>query len=381
MAVPEEKLFVSKVPLLDLKAQNEPLREKLNAAINSVLDSQHFIMGGEVAVLEKEIAEYCQTEFAIGCASGTDAITLALMALDVQASDEVITTPYSFFATVSCITRLGAVPVFVDIEPDTYNLDISQIEAKITDKTKAIMPVHLYGQCAAMDELQTILEKYGVPLVEDAAQAIGAEDNGRRAGSMSAIGCFSFYPSKNLGAMGDGGMCTTNDAELARKLKMLRTHGSEVKYYHKLVGLNSRLDTLQAAILRVKFPSLDDWSNARQRNADIYRKLFVDYGLAELVGLPFERENVRHIYNQFVIQIPEKRDQLRQFLTEKGVGTDIYYPVPLHLQECFAFLGYQKGDLPESEKAARETLALPIYAELTEEQQSYVVKQIADFLL
>lgn len=369
-----------KVPLLDLRAQQEPLREEINAAVARIFDTTQFIMGAEVAALEKEIAAYCQTEFAIGCASGSDALVLALMAFDIKEGDEVITTPFSFFATVSSITRLGATPVFVDIDPQTYNLDVSQIEEKITPRTKAIMPVHLFGQCAEMDALSSISQKYNIPLIEDAAQAIGSEDAGRRAGDMSAIGCFSFYPSKNLGAAGDGGMMTTNDADLAHKLSVLRVHGSEVKYYHKFVGLNSRLDALQAAILRVKLPYLDGWTEGRQRNAETYKKLFVDAGLSEQVGLPFERENVRHIYNQFTIRVGgEKRDALKSFLAENGVGTDIYYPVPLHLQECFAYLGGKTGDLPESEKAAHETLALPIYPELTGEQLEYVVDRIANF--
>ena len=370
-----------KVPLLDLRAQQEPLRQDINQAIARILDNTQFILGAEVASLEKEIAGYSNCEFGIGCASGTDALLLALMALDVGAGDEVITTPFSFFATVSSITRLGATPVFVDVDPLTYNLDVSQIEAEITHRTKAIMPVHLFGQCAEMDELIKLSEKYGIPLVEDAAQAIGAEDAGRRAGEMSAIGCFSFYPSKNLGAAGDGGMLTTNNPALAHKLSMLRVHGSEVKYYHKFVGLNSRLDGLQAAILRIKLPHLDDWSAARQRNAQTYRKLFLDAGLADgRIGLPFERENVRHIYNQFTIRVfGEKRDALKRFLGENEIGTDIYYPVPLHLQECFEYLGYKTGDLPQSEKAASETLALPIYPELTTEQQQYVVTKIAEF--
>ncbi len=369
-----------KVPLLDLRAQQEPLREAINHAIGRILDTTQFVLGAEVAELEREIAAYSNCEFGIGCASGTDALLLALMALGVGAGDEVITTPFSFFATVSSITRLGATPVFVDIDPLTYNLNVSQIEAEITQRTKAIMPVHLFGQCAEMDELIKLSEKYDIPLVEDAAQAIGAEDAGRRAGEMSAIGCFSFYPSKNLGGAGDGGMLTTNNPALAHKLSVLRVHGSEVKYYHKFVGLNSRLDGLQAAILRVKFPHLDGWSAARQRNAQTYRKLFLDAGLAEHLGLPFERENVRHIYNQFTIRVfGEKRDALKKFLTENEIGTDIYYPVPLHLQECFEYLGYKAGDLPESERAAKETLALPIYPELTAEQQQYVVAKIGEF--
>lgn len=368
-----------KVPLLDLTEQNQKLRPEIEAALGRVLDSNGFILGSEVKALEGELAAYCGTKHAIGCASGSDALLLALMALDVRAGDEVITTSYSFFATVSAITRLGAVPVFVDIDPATYNLDVSQIESKISERTKAIQPVHLYGQCVDMVALREVASKHGIPLVEDAAQAIGAEENGVRAGAMSEIGCFSFYPSKNLGGMGDGGFMTTNDDELAEKLFALRVHGSKERYYHKWVGLNSRLDGFQGAVLRVKLPHLDSWSNARKANADRYRELFTDAGLAEQVVLPFERENVRHIYNQFVVRVPGRRDDLRAYLTENEIGTDIYYPVPLHLQECFEYVGYREGDLPESERAAKESLALPIFPELRAEQQEYVVAKIAEF--
>lgn len=368
-----------KVPLLDLSEQNRKLRPEIEAALGRVLDTNAFILGGEVAELEKELADYCSTKYAIGCASGSDALLLAMMALDVGPGDEVITTPYSFFATVSAITRLGARPVFVDIDPKTFNLDVSQVEGKITERTKAIQPVHLYGQCAEMAALNEIAESHGVPVVEDAAQAIGAEENGHRAGSLSAIGCFSFYPSKNLGGMGDGGFLTTDDDVLADRLLALRVHGSKEKYYHKWVGLNSRLDGFQGAVLRVKLPHLDDWSTKRKANADLYRGMFVDAGLGEQIVLPAERMNCRHIYNQFVIRVPGRRDQLRSHLTERGVGTDIYYPVPLHLQECFAFVGYREGDLPESEKAARESLALPIYPELTPEQIGYVFEAVTEF--
>lgn len=369
-----------KVPLLDLSEQNRILRPEIEAALGRVLDTNAFILGGEVKALEEELAEYCGTKYAIGCASGSDALLLALMAVGVEPGDEVITTPYSFFATVSSITRLGARPVFVDIDPETFNLDVSQVEAAITERTRAIEPVHLYGQCADMAALNAIATKYGIPVVEDAAQAIGAEENGRRAGTMSAIGCFSFYPSKNLGGMGDGGFLTTDDDELARKLFALRVHGSEERYYHKWVGLNSRLDGFQGAVLRVKLPHLDTWSQKRKENADRYRVLFTDAGLTEQVTLPYERGNCRHIYNQFVVRIGERRDELRSFLAENGVGTDIYYPVPLHLQECFAYVGYRQGDFPESERAARESLALPIYPELRPDQQEYVVDGIAQFL-
>jgi len=367
------------VPLLDLTEQNTALRPEIEAALGRVLDTNGFILGGEVKALEEELAAYCGTKYAIGCASGSDALLLALMALDVQAGDEVITTPYSFFASVSAITRLGAVPVFVDIDPQTYNLDIGQIESKITERTKAIQPVHLYGQCADMVALLEVASKHGIPLVEDAAQAIGAEENGVRAGAMSEIGCFSFYPSKNLGGMGDGGFMTTDDAELAEKLFALRVHGSKERYYHKWVGLNSRLDGFQGAVLRVKLPHLDTWSDQRKTNADRYRKLFTDAGLTEEITLPFERENIRHIYNQYVVRVPQKRDELKQFLTDNEIGSDIYYPVPLHLQECFEYVGYHEGDFPESERASRETLALPIFPELKPEQQDHVVEMIADF--
>ena len=368
-----------KVPLLDLTEQNNALRPEIEGALARVLDTNAFILGSEVKALEEELASYCGTKYAIGCASGSDALLLALMAVGVGAGDEVITTPYSFFATVSAVTRLGATPVFVDIDPSTFNLDITQIEDAITERTKAIQPVHLYGQCADMAGLNAIAAKRGIPVVEDAAQAIGAEENGVRAGAMSEIGCFSFYPSKNLGGMGDGGFMTTDDDELARELFALRVHGSEERYYHKWIGLNSRLDGFQGAVLRVKLPHLDTWSNKRKENADRYRRLFTDAGLTEEVSVPFERENCRHIYNQFVVRVPGKRDELRKFLAANDVGTDIYYPVPLHLQECFEYLGYKDGDFPESERAAHESLALPIYPELQLGQLEYVVEKVGEF--
>lgn len=368
-----------KVPLLDLSEQNRKLRPEIEAALARVLDTNAFILGGEVKALEEELAAYCGTKYAIGCASGSDALLLALMALDVGPGDEVITTPYSFFATVSSVTRLGAVPVFVDIDALTFNLDVAQVEEKISEKTKAIEPVHLYGQCTDMKALCTIGRRSGVPIIEDAAQAIGAQENGSRAGAMSDIGCFSFYPSKNLGGMGDGGFMTTDNDELAHKLLALRVHGGEERYYHKWIGLNSRLDGFQGAVLRVKLPHLDEWSDKRKANADRYRVLFTNAGLGEEIGLPFERPGVRHIYNQFVVRVPGRRDELRAYLAENGVGTDIYYPVPLHLQECFAYLDYAEGQFPEAELAARETLALPIFPELTIEQQEFVVEKISGF--
>ncbi len=368
-----------KVPLLDLTEQNSALRPEIESALGRVLDTNAFILGGEVKELESELAEYCGTKHAIGCASGSDALLLALMAVGVKPGDEVITTPYSFFATVSAITRLGATPVFVDIDPQTYNLDVSQIESAITERTTAIQPVHLYGQCADMAGLNEVVSKHGIPVVEDAAQAIGAEENGKRAGAMSEVGCFSFYPSKNLGGMGDGGFMTTDDDELARQLFALRVHGSEERYYHKWIGLNSRLDGFQGAVLRVKLPHLDDWSNLRKKNADLYRDLFTNAGLTEQIVVPFEREDCRHIYNQFVIRAPGRRDELRKHLASADFGTDIYYPVPLHMQECFEYLDYREGQFPESEKAAKETIALPIYPELRADQQEYVVEKIREF--
>jgi dTDP-4-amino-4,6-dideoxygalactose transaminase len=367
------------VPLLDLTQQNAALRPEVEAAIGRVLDTNGFILGSEVAALENELADYCGTRHAIACASGSDAILLALMALDVGPGDEVITTPYSFFATVSSITRLGATAVFVDIEPDTYNIDPAKIEPAITPRTKAIEPVHLYGQSADMAAINEIADRHGIAVVEDAAQAIGAEENGVRVGAMGALGCFSFYPSKNLGGMGDGGFLSTSDDALAAKLRALRVHGAEEKYYHKYVGLNSRLDGFQGAILRVKLPHLEGWTESRRANAARYDQLFTDAGLREEIVVPVERPNARHIYNQYVIRVPDRRDELRTYLTGSGIGTDIYYPVPLHLQECFGYLGYEPGDMPESERAAKETLALPIYPELRSEQQAYVVEKIAGF--
>ena len=369
------------VPLLDLQAQYAPLRADLLAAIERVMDSQRFILGEEVTALEAETASYCGTTHAVGCASGSDALLLALMALGVHAGDEVITTPYSFFATAGSIARLGARPVFVDIQPDAYNIDAGRIAAAITDKTRAMMPVHLYGQCAEMAEISAIAEHAGIPVIEDAAQAIGGEDCGRRAGSMSAIGCFSYYPSKNLGGIGDGGMLTTNDDHLAHQLRTLRVHGGETRYRHSAIGINSRLDAIQAAALRVKFPHLDIWTAMRQSNALRYFDLFKEMGLSELVTVPFIRPEARHIFNQFVIRVDEAvRDDLISHLGSRRIGVDVYYPIPLHMQECFRYLGYQPGDFPESERAARETIALPIFPELTACQQAHVVNSIREFL-
>jgi dTDP-4-amino-4,6-dideoxygalactose transaminase len=388
---------MNKVPLLDLQAQYETIRDEVRRAVDGVFDSQHFVLGAEVQALEEEIARYSQTKFAIGCASGSDALLLALMSCGVSADDEVITTPFSFFATAGAIARLGARPVFVDIEERTFNLDPSLVSAAITARTKAIMPVHLYGQCTEMDPLIEIgrsadipvggspaslplSHSHDIPIIEDAAQAIGAEDRGRRAGSMGTIGCFSFYPSKNLGGAGDGGMLVTNDLEHARRLHMLRVHGEETKYHHKVIGMNSRLDALQAAVLRAKLPHLEEWTTGRQRKAQQYELMFADAGLSEQVEVPYVRSNARHIFHQFVIRVRDgRRNALREYLRERGVGTDVYYPVPLHLQECFAYLGYKEGDFPVAEQAAKETLALPVYPELTDEQQDHVVNMIAKF--
>ncbi len=369
-----------KVPLLDLQAQYATLHQEVRVALERVFDSQQFVLGAEVQALEEEIAKYSQTKFTIGCASGSDAVLLALMACEIGPGDEVITTPFSFFATAAAIARLGARPVFVDIDERTYNLNPALVAEAITERTKAIMPVHLYGQCTEMDPLMALGEPRGISIIEDAAQAIGAEDRRRRAGSMGAIGCLSFYPSKNLGGAGDGGMLLTNDPDHARRLKMLRVHGEEKKYHHKVIGINSRLDALQAAVLRVKLPHLDEWTAGRQRKAQQYELMFGDAGLGEQIEAPFVRSNARHIFHQFVIRVRDgRRDDLREHLRDRGVGTDVYYPVPLHLQECFAYLGYHEGDFPLAEHAAKETLALPVYPELTDEQQDYVVKAIAKF--
>jgi dTDP-4-amino-4,6-dideoxygalactose transaminase len=367
------------VPLLDLQAQYVSLREGLQQAIERVMVSQRFVLGDEVRQLEKSVAQYCQTKHAIGCASGSDALLLALMALDVKAGDEVITTPFSFFATAAAIARLGATPVFVDIDPQTYNLDTSRVADAITSRTKVIMPVHLYGQCAHMDPLLELVEGDGIAVVEDAAQAIGATDNGRRAGSMGAIGCFSFYPTKNLGGAGDGGILTTNDEELAQRLRRLRTHGGVTEYEHSEVGINSRLDELQAAVLNVKFPSLDQWSEERAKKAANYSEWLNEVELSFPLITPPVRSDGRHIFHQYVIRVPGNRDALMEHLKARGVGTKVYYPIPLHRQQCFSYLGYKEGDFPESESAALETFALPVYPEMTDEQQAYVVDAVRSF--
>jgi dTDP-4-amino-4,6-dideoxygalactose transaminase len=366
-----------KVPLLDLVAQHHTIREEVLAAVTRVFDTQQFIMGAGVADFERAAAEYCQVKHAIGCASGSDALLMALMALGIGEGDEVITTAYTFFATASAITRLGARPVFVDIAYDDFNLDVELIERAITPRTKAIMPVHLYGQCARMDLILGIAHKHNLHVIEDAAQAIGSDFKGQRAGTMGAVGCFSFFPSKNLGGAGDGGMMTTNDDELAARLSILRVHGMEPKYYHSIVGICSRLDALQAAVLAVKLKYLDQWTAARQANAARYDQFFKDAGLTQVIT-PKVHTDGRHIFHQYTIRCP-RRDELKAHLQAAGIGVEIYYPLPLHQQECFAFLDYKSGDLPVTEKAARECLSLPIYPELTVEQRQYVVEQITQF--
>lgn len=384
------------VPLLDLKLQYQSIKSEIEPVLLKIAESQMLILGQEVANLEKTLAEYCGTKYAIGVSSGTDALLMALMALDVRPDDEVILPTYSFFATAGVVARLFAKPVFVDSDPITYNIDPKLIEQKITSRTKAIIPVHLYGQSCEMDEILAIAEKYNIPVIEDAAQAIGCQyKNGKPVGSMGKIGCFSFYPTKNLGAFGDGGLVVTNDDNLATKLYQMRNHGMEPKYYHKFVGGNFRLDAIQAAVLNIKFPHLEDWHQARRRNAEIYYSEFISKGLANNTGASeFDQDNKvllpkaiykdsgcknYHIYNQFVIRV-QKRDELREFLSKKSIGTEIYYPVPFHRQECFEYLNNNDSDFPVANRFAAESLALPIYPELTEEQIKYVVSKIAEFI-
>ncbi len=383
------------VPLLDLKAQYAQIRAAVMPVIEEVCESQYFILGKHVTAFEADAARYCGAQHGIGVSSGTDALLLALMALDIGPGDEVITSPFTFFATGGTIARAGARPLYCDIDPVSFNLSPAAVEAFIDAHTRvrggvlvnrvtggrirAIMPVHLYGQSADMDPLLRLARAHGLAIIEDAAQAIGTEYHGRRVGSIGDVGCFSFFPSKNLGAFGDAGLCTANDPELAERLKVLRVHGGKPKYYHALIGGNFRIDELQAAVLEVKLKFLDGWTEGRQRNARFYDAAFAAVpGLGAHLRTPRALPGMRHIFNQYVVRVA-RRDELRQFLAENGVGTEIYYPVPLHLQECFGYLGYRVGDLPHSELAARETLALPVYAELTEAQLRYVVDTIARF--
>lgn len=384
-----------RVPLLDLKPQYHSLKKELDEAIIRVAESQYFIMGPELTEMEKKFQQYLNVKHAWGVSSGTDALLLALMALDIKPGDEVIVPTYSFFATAGVVSRLFATPVFVENDPVTFNIDPKDIEKKITKKTKAIIPVHLFGQSAEMDEIMKIAEAHNLYVIEDAAQAIGTQyKDGRFVGTIGHIGCFSFFPSKNLGGYGDGGLIITNDDKLSEIIRIKRVHGGEPKYYHKVIGGNFRLDALQAAVLRVKLPHLQSWTEKRQQNAKRYNQLFIEAGLAEETGrtkfdnknkvlLPkavYENSGVKnyHIYNQYKIRV-EKRDALREFMTKHEIGTEIYYPVPFHLQECFADLGYKKGDFPISEFSANTSIALPIYPELTDEQLQYVVSTIKKF--
>jgi dTDP-4-amino-4,6-dideoxygalactose transaminase len=386
---------MTKVPLLDLKAQFAQIRAEVMPLIETICESQQFILGEHVRALEGEISRYCGASAGIGVSSGTDALLLALMSLGIGTGDEVITSPFTFFATAGTIARTGARPLFCDIEPESFNISPAGVQAFIENqcapqergllnrvtggRIRAIMPVHLYGQAADMDSLMRIARRYRLRVIEDAAQAIGTEDaNGARVGSIGDIGCFSFFPSKNLGAFGDAGLCTTNDPELAERMRVMRVHGGKPKYFHAVIGGNFRIDELQAAVLRVKLNYLDGWTLARQRNAAYYDDAFARKALAPRVITPPRPSRGRHIFNQYVIRA-ERRDALKAFLSDRHIGTEIYYPVPLHLQQCFAYLGYKPGDFPHSERAAAQTLALPIYPELSEEQLAAVVSTVTEF--
>ena len=364
-----------KVPLLDLRAQYETIRPEVDDAVRKVMESCGFIGGPEIKGLEEEIARYSQSAHAVACASGTDAILMALWTLGIGPGDEVISPAYTFFATAGTIANNGATPVFVDVDPKTFNIDVHLLEKAITPRTKAVVAVSLFGQCCDIPAIKAICDKHQIYLIEDAAQSIGSEWEGKRSGSMCDFGTFSFFPSKNLGGAGDGGMVVTQNAELAEKLRLLCNHGAKPKYYHSLVGTNSRLDALQAAILRVKLRHLDRWSEKRAKNAALYNQLFE----GSKVGTPFHDPRTRHIYNQYIIRVGN-RDGLKAHLGEKNIGCEVYYPVPLHVQECFAHLGYKAGDMPVSEQAAAETLALPIYPELSDEQIRYVAQSVRDFV-
>lgn len=368
------------VPLLDVNRGNRLVHDEVMSAIESVVLSGRFLHGPDVGELECTVAGLCSTKHAIGCASGSDALLLALMALDIQPGDEVIVPSFTFFATASAVSRLGAIPVFVDIDPHTYNLDPSLVQANISSRTRAIIPVHLFGQCAAMDRICKIAGSHNIAVIEDAAQAIGAAYLGRAAGSWGEMGCLSFYPTKNLGGMGDGGMLVCQQDDMASKLRLLASHGMSPRYYHKLLGINSRLDTIQAAILRVKVAHLKSYTEARQRNANRYVELLTHHGLTEWIELPYHAPEALHVWNQYGIRVRDGlRDSMRKYLTENGIGNEIYYPVPLHQQECFRELGYTEGSLPQTEAAALEILHLPIYPELTEAEQDAVVDGIKRF--
>jgi dTDP-4-amino-4,6-dideoxygalactose transaminase len=368
------------VPLLALDRQHAALGDAIREAITRVCDSGRFVLGPDVTELESELARALDVPHVVSCASGSDALLLALMALGIGAGDEVIVPSYTFFATASAVTRLGAVPIFADIDPATYLIDPRDVERKISGRCKAIVPVHLFGRTADMDALRPIAEKAGLPIVEDAAQSILSTWRGRCSGALGDVGCFSFYPTKNLGGAGDGGFLTTTRDDLAKSLRLLRVHGMEPRYYHEVIGINSRLDSIQAAVLRVKLPHLDAWTTAREVNAARYREFFAEYDLDRRVAVPGDEPHGRHVWNQFVVRITDgDRDALRAHLAKRGVGTEIYYPVPLHLQKCFTHLGWAKGDLPETERAAEQTLALPIFPELEPAEQRTVVARIAEF--
>jgi len=366
------------VPLLDLKAQFQSIRHEVLAAIEAVCDDQGFVLGPRVERLEQDLGKYVGTSHAVGVGSGSDALLLSLMALGVKPGDEIITVPFTFFSTAGVISRLQATPVFVDIRGDTFNLDPEQLGNNITERTKAILPVHLFGQCAEMEKISSIAAERGIPVIEDACQASGAARNGVRAGGLGTTGCFSFFPSKNLGGFGDGGLVTTHDPNIADRLRALRVHGSRSDYHHHAIGMNSRLDALQAAVLQVKLTYLDQWTEKRRANAQTYECLFGEARLLDKITLPVTDPSNYHVYNQYTIRTP-KRDQLSAYLTEQGIGNKIYYPVPLHLQECYQVLGYQKEQLPNSEQAAQEVLSLPIYPELSSQHIEYVVQTIKQF--
>ena len=368
------------VPLLDVSRGNDPLRAEILEAITDVCDSGRFVYGPSCQQLETRVATLCGATYGIGCASGSDALLLALMAIDTRPGDEVIVPSFTFFATASAAWRLGARPVFVDIDPNTFNLDPAQVETAVTSKTRAIIPVHLFGRCADMDPINQIAAQHGLSVIEDAAQSIGAGYRGRAAGSLGDIGCFSFYPTKNLGGFGDGGMLTTSSEELATKLRLLANHGMHPRYFHRVVGINSRLDSIQAAVLNVKLNQLSRWTEARQTNAARYTEMFVAAGLDAKLPLPADSSDSNHVWNQYTIRVPDgRREELRQHLASAQIGTEIYYPVPLHQQECFGELGYEPGCLPETERAAAEVLSLPIFPELTADEQRIVVDCIVDF--
>ncbi len=370
------------VPLIDVARENGPIQAELDQAWQNVCESGRFVLGPEVDQLENSIAEYCRAGQGIGCASGSDALLLALMALDIGPGDEVLLPSFTFFATASAVWRLGALPVFVDIEPVHYQLDPAALDAAVTRSTKAIIPVHLYGQCASMGEIMKVARRHGLHVIEDAAQAIGAEYNGHRAGAIGDIACFSFYPTKNLGGFGDGGMLTTNDEKLGNRLRLLRGHGMSPRYYHREVGINSRLDALQAAILNVKWKHLQGWTEARRSNAGRYDHLFREADLTDWVTLPSQDSRCRHVWNQYVVRVVDgRRDELRNYLSQRNIGTEIYYPVPMHQQECFGALDYSGGQLRETERAAAEVLALPIFPGLTVEEQIRVVNACRSYFV